>query len=37
MHKYGFFSKISNVKMHFCQVHSIRCCLPDPEMFSLAF
>jgi len=36
MHRYGFFSKISNVKLYFCQVHWIPCFLPQPGMFSLA-
>jgi len=35
-HKYGFFSKISNVKVCFCYYQSILCCLLDPGMFSLA-
>jgi len=36
MHKSGFFSKISNVKVYFCQVHWIPCFFTDPRMFSLA-
>jgi len=35
-HKYGFFSKVSNVKVCFCHSHSIPCCLVHPGMFSLA-
>jgi len=36
-HKYGFFSKISNVMVCFCHSQSILPCLLDPGMFSLAF
>ena len=31
----GFFSKISNAKVYFYQVHWIPCCLPHPVMFSI--
>jgi len=37
MHKYGFFSKILNAKVRFCQSLPIPFCLMDPGMSSLAF
>jgi len=36
LHKYEFFSKISNAKVCFCHSQLILCCFLDLGMFSLA-